>query len=98
MTGQQRPGDSCVIAALAGNNFLGAGMNGDGRGFGGRLRGLRKSAGLSQEELAERSGLNVRTISNLERGYSRWPYRDTLRRLADALLLSGVVRPSSWLH
>ena len=67
-------------------------MNGDGRGFGGRLRGLRKSAGLSQEELAERSGLNVRTISNLERGFSRWPYRDTLRRLADALLLSGVVR------
>ena len=60
-------------------------MSDDHGGFGARLRACRRSAGLSQEELAERSGLSVRTISNLERGRARWPYRDTLRRLADAL-------------
>ncbi|MGH3155190.1 MAG: ATP-binding protein, partial [Streptosporangiaceae bacterium] len=64
----------------------------DGQGFGARLRAARKSARLSQEELAERSGLNVRTIRDLERGRARWPYRDTLRRLADALELRGVTR------
>jgi hypothetical protein len=31
----------------------------------------------------------ARTISNLERGIKRAPYRDTVRRLADALGLSG---------
>jgi tetratricopeptide (TPR) repeat protein/DNA-binding XRE family transcriptional regulator len=60
--------------------------------FGVRLRACRRSAGLSQEDLAERSGLHVRTIRNLERGHSRWPYRDTLHRLADALDLHGAVR------
>jgi transcriptional regulator with XRE-family HTH domain len=60
--------------------------------FGGQLRALRKSVGFSQEELAERSGLHVRTIRNLECGHSRWPYRDTLRRLADALDLDAAVR------
>jgi tetratricopeptide (TPR) repeat protein/transcriptional regulator with XRE-family HTH domain/DNA-binding SARP family transcriptional activator len=60
--------------------------------FGPQLRARRQSAGLSQEELAERSGLTVRTVRNLERGRSRWPYRDTLRRLADALGLGGAAR------
>jgi tetratricopeptide (TPR) repeat protein/DNA-binding XRE family transcriptional regulator len=59
--------------------------------FGVRLRKFRVLAGLSQDELAERSGLNVRTIRNLERGSARWPYPDTVRRLADALdLLDGT--------
>jgi tetratricopeptide (TPR) repeat protein/transcriptional regulator with XRE-family HTH domain len=60
--------------------------------FGVQLRACRRSAGISQEELAERSGLHVRTIRNLERGRSRWPYQDTLRRLADALDLPDAVR------
>jgi tetratricopeptide (TPR) repeat protein/DNA-binding XRE family transcriptional regulator len=64
----------------------------DSRGFGGRLAGCRRLAGLSQEELAERSGLSVRTIGNLERGRARWPHPDTVRRLADALELCGVAR------
>jgi tetratricopeptide (TPR) repeat protein/transcriptional regulator with XRE-family HTH domain len=67
-------------------------MSDDHGGFGARLRACRRSAGLSQEELAERSGLSVRTISNLERGRARWPYRDTLRRLADALDLRDAAR------
>jgi tetratricopeptide (TPR) repeat protein/transcriptional regulator with XRE-family HTH domain len=60
--------------------------------FGARLRAVRVSAGLSQLELAERSGLSVRTIGNLERGSARWPYPDSVRRLADALGLDGVAR------
>jgi tetratricopeptide (TPR) repeat protein/transcriptional regulator with XRE-family HTH domain len=60
--------------------------------FGPQLRARRQSAGLSQEDLAERSGLNARTIRNLERGRARWPYRDTLHRLADALDLRDEVR------
>jgi transcriptional regulator with XRE-family HTH domain/tetratricopeptide (TPR) repeat protein len=60
--------------------------------FGARLRARRQSCGLSQEELAERAGLNARTIRNLERGRARWPYRDTLQRLADALELRDTDR------
>ena len=62
------------------------------RGFGTRLRSCRQSAGLSQQELAERSGLSVRAISDLERGRTRFPYQDSLARLADALALGGAAR------
>jgi len=55
------------------------------------LRRHRTAAGLTQEELAERSGLSPRGILYLERG-GRQPYRDTIRRLADALLLSEEER------
>jgi tetratricopeptide (TPR) repeat protein len=47
---------------------------------------------LSQEQLAERSGLSPHTISNLERNLTRWPYRDTLQRLADGLGLRDEAR------
>ena len=60
--------------------------------FGVLLRACRVAAGLSQEELMRRSGLDVRTIRNLERGRARWPYPDTVRRLADALDLHGKGR------
>ena len=60
--------------------------------FGARLRACRQSAGLSQDELAERSGLSVRAIRDLERGRTRWPYRDSLHRLADALELRDAAR------
>ena len=56
------------------------------------LRAWRRSAGLSQTELAERSGLSLRTISNLERGRTHWPYPGSLNRLADALELSNSAR------
>jgi DNA-binding XRE family transcriptional regulator len=67
-------------------------MADDGRGFGGRLAGCRRVAGLSQQELAERSGLSVRAIGNLERGRARRPHPDTVRRLADALELRSEAR------
>jgi transcriptional regulator with XRE-family HTH domain len=47
---------------------------------------------MSQQELAERSGLSVRAISDLERGRTRFPYQDSLGRLADALGLRGPAR------
>jgi tetratricopeptide (TPR) repeat protein/transcriptional regulator with XRE-family HTH domain len=49
------------------------------------LRESRIGAGLTQESLAERSGLSVRTISNLERGVSERPYPRSIRLLAEAL-------------
>jgi transcriptional regulator with XRE-family HTH domain len=59
----------------------------DGARFGNRLRARRRSSALSQQELAERSGLSIRAISNLESGRTRWPYPNSVGRLADALAL-----------
>ncbi len=67
-------------------------MSDDTAAFGMRLYACRQSAGLSQEQLAERSGVSTRAISNLERGRTRWPHPDSLRRLADALGLHGEMR------
>jgi tetratricopeptide (TPR) repeat protein/transcriptional regulator with XRE-family HTH domain len=67
-------------------------MTDDPRAFGARLSACRRLAGLSQEELAVRSGLSVRAISNLECGRSRWPYPKSVRRLADALELQSEAR------
>jgi len=53
------------------------------------LRQRRKDAGLSQEELAERSGLSVRTVSALERGSTRAPHPRTIRLLGETLGLPG---------
>jgi tetratricopeptide (TPR) repeat protein/DNA-binding XRE family transcriptional regulator len=64
----------------------------DDGGFGARLRGCRRAAGLSQRELADRSGLSVRAIRNMEGGHTQWPYRDSLSRLADALGLHDTAR------
>jgi transcriptional regulator with XRE-family HTH domain len=64
----------------------------NGAGFGDRLRALRRSAELSKQELAERSGLSIRAISNLEAGRTQWPYPDSVGRLADALDLRDTQR------
>lgn len=52
----------------------------------------RAAAGLSQAQLAERSGVSIRAISDLERGLHRTPHADTLDRLAGALALSADQR------
>src|SRR5271170_6963865 len=49
------------------------------------LRKQRVSAGLTQEDLAERSGVSVRAIADLERGRTRRPYPSSVRALARAL-------------
>jgi transcriptional regulator with XRE-family HTH domain len=51
------------------------------------LKQLRRQTALTQEDLAERSGLSVRTIRRLETGESANPQLDTVRLLADALSL-----------
>lgn len=53
--------------------------------FGGSLRTLRTSAGISQAELAVRAGLSERSLTDLERGVHRVPSLETARRLVDAL-------------
>jgi tetratricopeptide (TPR) repeat protein/DNA-binding XRE family transcriptional regulator len=67
-------------------------MTGEGTAFGTRLAGCRRSAGLTQQDLADRSGLSVRAISNLELGRARSPHPDTVHRLAEALGLHGDSR------
>ena len=67
-------------------------MTDDVAAFGTQLRTCRRSAGLSQEELASRSGLSIRAIANLEHGRTRWPHPDSVRRLADGLELRGQAR------
>jgi tetratricopeptide (TPR) repeat protein/transcriptional regulator with XRE-family HTH domain len=61
-------------------------------GFGGLLRAYRERRLLSQERLAERSGLSARTIRDLEAGRVRRPRGASVRLLADALRLAGRER------
>jgi tetratricopeptide (TPR) repeat protein/transcriptional regulator with XRE-family HTH domain len=56
------------------------------------VRAHRRRMECTQEELAERAGLSERTLRNLEGGRIRRPYPDTIRRLADALQLTGPDR------
>src|SRR3712207_3492398 len=60
--------------------------------LGARLRWLRETAGLTQEELASKAGLTRKAISMLERGERKRPYPHTVRSLADALELSEQER------
>jgi predicted ATPase/DNA-binding XRE family transcriptional regulator len=62
-------------------------MHGEAGSFGELLRRLRTGAALSQEALAERAGLSLRGISDLERGVHRAPHLATVGMLADALAL-----------
>ncbi len=52
------------------------------------LRRHRRAVGLTQEALAERAGLSLRAVSDLERGVKTRPHRDTVALLAAALGLS----------
>jgi transcriptional regulator with XRE-family HTH domain len=53
-------------------------------GFGSHLRSLRTKAGMSQEELADKSGIHVTYLSGVERGLRNLSIRN-VRRLAQAL-------------
>src|ERR1700674_5444450 len=54
--------------------------------FGTQLRGLRKTANLTQESVAERAGITPSYISKLETGHlAHTPSISTLRRLAAGL-------------
>jgi tetratricopeptide (TPR) repeat protein/transcriptional regulator with XRE-family HTH domain len=56
------------------------------------LRTWRERALLTQEQLASRAGLAVRTIRRLESDDARRPHGHSLRLIADALELSGAER------
>ena len=53
--------------------------------LGDRLIALRLARGLSQEQLADRTGLGIRTIGDIERGITARPHGETLRALFDGL-------------
>jgi DNA-binding XRE family transcriptional regulator len=63
-----------------------------GRSFGANLHELRIRRQLTQEELADRAGLSVRTLRYLESGRTGQPRRYTVRRLADGLELAPAER------
>lgn len=52
--------------------------------IGARIKGLRRERGLTQEDVAERTGLSVNYLSRIERGLEN-PTLDTLLGLTDAL-------------
>ena len=56
------------------------------------LRGHRRAARLTLEQLAEVSGVSARTLSDMERGRSKGPQHRTVTALADALALEGDAR------
>jgi predicted ATPase/DNA-binding XRE family transcriptional regulator len=56
--------------------------------FASLLRRYRRRSGLTQEELAERAGLSVASVSLLERGITLAPQRATVSLLCDALTLA----------
>lgn len=53
-----------------------------------RIRARREELGLTQAQLADRTGLTQATISRLEKGSSKGLYGDTQRRLEEALRTS----------
>ncbi|MEU1752192.1 helix-turn-helix domain-containing protein [Micromonospora matsumotoense] len=67
-------------------------------GVGGRtpigelVRAHRLAAGLTQVDLAQRAGVGVRTVRDLERGRSHRPQRTTAELIAGALGLTGPAR------
>jgi DNA-binding SARP family transcriptional activator/tetratricopeptide (TPR) repeat protein/transcriptional regulator with XRE-family HTH domain len=67
---------------------------GEPGGVGRLLAGLRVDRGLSQEALAERSGMSVRAIRDLERGHVERPRPTSIALLADALALTDAERAS----
>src|SRR5207302_8444831 len=64
--------------------------------FGELLRERRLRAGLTQDELAERSGVSARTIRSLEVDPRRTPRSATARELADTLGVPAAER-DTWL-
>lgn len=61
------------------------------KNFGELLHALRTRAGISQERLAQRAGISVRALSDMERGRTRGPRQSTVEALAAALGVDGMV-------
>jgi DNA-binding SARP family transcriptional activator/transcriptional regulator with XRE-family HTH domain len=65
------------------------GQGGPGARLGGLVRGWRRAAGLTQRELAARSGLSVTAVRDLEQGRTHRPQAGSLGALAGALGLDA---------
>jgi transcriptional regulator with XRE-family HTH domain/predicted ATPase len=65
--------------------------------FGLLLLGYRRAAGLTQEELASKAGIHVRTLRNLERGSARGAQHRSAEALCEALGLAEGQR-TEFLH
>jgi DNA-binding XRE family transcriptional regulator len=59
--------------------------------FGDHVRSHRRRAGLSQDDLSQKAGVDPKTIRNFEAGRTV-PRLSTVRRLADAFGLTGIER------
>jgi len=57
------------------------------KNFAKRLQKLRRTGGMTQEELAEKAGISIEFLSNLERGINA-PSFETLEKLSLALSIS----------
>jgi tetratricopeptide (TPR) repeat protein/transcriptional regulator with XRE-family HTH domain len=64
----------------------------DPKVFGDMVRGHRRRAAVTQEELAVRAGVSCRTVREIEAGRVGDPRPATVRQLADALDLTGPQR------
>lgn len=58
--------------------------------LGARIKELRKRAELSQDQLAEKVGIDGKYLSRIEVG-KRYPSLETLERIADALQVKMIV-------
>jgi transcriptional regulator with XRE-family HTH domain len=53
-----------------------------------KVKSLRKSAGWSQQKLAQYSGLSYNMITKIEQGQARYPSIQTVIKIADAFGMS----------
>ncbi|TMM34432.1 MAG: helix-turn-helix transcriptional regulator [Actinobacteria bacterium] len=60
--------------------------------FGESVRAFRQRSGLTQEELAARAGVSVRSIRDIEAGRTGRARPGTVRLLAEVLGLAGTER------
>lgn len=81
-----------IPQVIPGSDDVSTDMIADTHRFAQLLRRHRGRSRLSQEQLAERAQLGVRTLRDLERGRTRYPRRDSVRRLATALALTSADR------
>jgi len=53
-----------------------------------KVKSLRKSAGWSQQKLAQYSGLSYNMITKIEQGQAKYPSIQTVIKIADAFNMS----------
>lgn len=53
--------------------------------LGEKIKAKRLELGISQDVLAERTGIHQTTVSDIEAGITEWPRGNSIAKLADAL-------------